>query len=126
MQAAKEGNVDRFLQETEEMASLKDMRILLRARKIFLSQMEYLFGADDKKELQAALREATILESKDDYDDAYLVIAKEAATPKVLELAQRIRELHSDSDDSEEKVQDFLRMAYDMKCMFRKTEKEED
>lgn len=116
MDAAKEGNVDLFLELTNSMGQdKKQSRIVQRTREIFQSQIKFLFGSSAKEELRAALREATAIENCECYDD----IAKEAATENVLQLAEDVRELHKNSPYRDYYVNGFLRAAYDMKRMFR-------
>lgn len=120
MEAAKEGKVALFLALADDRhdTTSERSRIERRARNIFCSQTTHLFGADDKEELQAALREATAIEKGATLGE----IAEESATDKVQQLAANVRALHENSPDREYYVHQFIRAAYDMKCMFRSAE----
>lgn len=122
MDAAKEGNVSLFLELTDCLGQSKQSRILQRTRQIFRSQKTFLFGSDEKEELRAALREATAIENCECNGH----IAREAATEKVLQLAESIRDLHKDSLDREFHVNEFIRAAYDIKCMFRSVDLDQE
>ena len=119
MEAAKWGNLSLLLALTDDVDDdNRRLKIVRRTRNIFCSQKTYLFGADDKEELEAALREATAIENGATRGE----IAEKAATEKVLQLAAKIRTLNENSPDTEYCVHQFLRAAYEMKCMFRSAE----
>lgn len=113
MEAARAGDVDKFMELVNSGGETKDAKLLRWTRSIFTSQKVILFKASREEELRASLREAEAIMDCKTIDE----IALAAATEPVLELAEVIRGIHT--FDQGYYVNEFIRAAYDMKLMFR-------
>ena len=75
--------------ETENRA------VVERTLSIFQSQQVYIFNSTPEEELKAAFREASAI----DRGCARSLIAENAATKQVMDMAEKVRDIHKNEDD---------------------------
>ena len=114
--AAERGDVDAFNKLTKpSIAPEFDHQVLALTRAIVDSQTIRVFGESDAGLLQSAKREATAFIMGECKGDR----AVQAATPKELYLASKLREMYNGHVDQEYMYHECLVAMYDLKCMFR-------